>query len=366
MPREFTFGIGLRQTGDNIDLQIAGVNDEVGGIKLIGRGPTQGLEFDAATGLLTAPRATNVAAGTIIEPPDDAKQYARMFDATTGGSWVASAATKSLVPVGRSPINGLDSGFDPVMQVETIFVPLATDALAGSIVEPPNDGLQYARTFDAINGGGWEQVVSGGVLINDQPPAAAAPGQLWWDSDSGDLFVRYQDVDSTAWVQINVVAPAPAIADDAPTDGQQYARQSSAWSVIAPGAAPIDAYTKAESNARYLSLVGGGTIGGETTPAIQLNKIAGNGWCLLQSADAGLLRWEINILDSNGNYVLKRYDDAGVISTSVYGVSRATGVVDFAVAPTVAGAPIVLASDLTARDERITKLEERLARLEAR
>ena len=94
---------------------------------------------------------------------------------------------------------------------------LTTLALNGvsdvTITSPQtNDVLTY-------NGSAWvNSPASGGgasVTISDTPPAAS-PGDLWWESDTGRLKIRYQDTDSTQWVD---VAPplAPSLSSDAPT-----------------------------------------------------------------------------------------------------------------------------------------------------
>jgi hypothetical protein len=46
------------------------------------------------------------------------------------------------------------------------------------------------------------------AYIQDTPPAGAADNTLWWESDTGQLYVRYNDGDSTQWV---VAAPMPDI-----------------------------------------------------------------------------------------------------------------------------------------------------------
>jgi hypothetical protein len=163
------YGIGLLESIDKsrVDLKLAGLNGEIGGVMTVGRSPLQGLDLDVQTGILTAPLATHVAAGTIVEPP--------------------------------------------------------------------NDGAPYARSFDNMSGGGkWVPASGAGVHIADAPPTAAQPNDLWWDSDSGNLFVLDEDADSTQWVQINVVAPPFAGVEEAPTDGQAYLRQSSAWTAGLP------------------------------------------------------------------------------------------------------------------------------------
>jgi hypothetical protein len=43
------------------------------------------------------------------------------------------------------------------------------------------------------------------VTIGDTPPTPASPGMLWWESDSGKLYVYYDDGTSQQWV---TAAPA--------------------------------------------------------------------------------------------------------------------------------------------------------------
>ena len=42
------------------------------------------------------------------------------------------------------------------------------------------------------------------TTISENPPAAASAGDLWFDSDNGQLYVYYQDTDSSQWVAITV------------------------------------------------------------------------------------------------------------------------------------------------------------------
>lgn len=42
---------------------------------------------------------------------------------------------------------------------------------------------------------------SGIVVVSAGAPPTAYNGSLWWDSDSGKLFIRYADADSTQWVE---------------------------------------------------------------------------------------------------------------------------------------------------------------------
>ena len=49
--------------------------------------------------------------------------------------------------------------------------------------------------------------IVGGAIISDTAPASPQPGQLWYESDTGNTFIWYQDADSSQWVQQNIQAP---------------------------------------------------------------------------------------------------------------------------------------------------------------
>ena len=65
------------------------------------------------------------------------------------------------------------------------------------------DGLLYIgrsnSTVIPINSGGG----GAGVTISDTPPASPTSGQLWWESDTGKLWLSYNDGTSTQWVLVN-------------------------------------------------------------------------------------------------------------------------------------------------------------------
>lgn len=55
------------------------------------------------------------------------------------------------------------------------------------------------------NGEVWIQDARPGdgtiALIGDTAPPTPKHGQLWWESDTGKLFVWYEDADSGQWVE---------------------------------------------------------------------------------------------------------------------------------------------------------------------
>ena len=84
----------------------------------------------------------------------------------------------------------------------------------GGIEEAPNDGVQYARQNE-----GWTAVeASSGppVTISGTPPPAAVPGDLWWHSVDGQMYLLYEDIDSAQWVATAGGPPGPAGADGVP------------------------------------------------------------------------------------------------------------------------------------------------------
>lgn len=75
------------------------------------------------------------------------------------------------------------------------------------------------------NGFGWTLAASNATLsISDTPPTSPMPGQMWLESDTGALFVYYNDGTSSQWMQINGSGVT-----DAPSDGLNYERKNGIW-----------------------------------------------------------------------------------------------------------------------------------------
>ena len=80
----------------------------------------------------------------------------------------------------------------------------------------------------------------GTTFIGDEPPLDPIEGQLWWESDHGELLIWYNDGNSAQWVSANTaglpgVPGPPGEVEEAPIDGQQYARSDGAWEVVVGG-----------------------------------------------------------------------------------------------------------------------------------
>lgn len=76
-----------------------------------------------------------------------------------------------------------------------------------------------------------------GITISDTAPAAPAHEDLWYESDTGNTYIYYDDGNTAQWVQI---APGSGSGgtggiSDAPVDGLMYARRNAAWQTFTPG-----------------------------------------------------------------------------------------------------------------------------------
>jgi hypothetical protein len=87
-----------------------------------------------------------------------------------------------------------------------------TGAADNSLWFEADTGILYIRYFDG-DSSQWLMTLatpgpvgppgpSGAVYVQDAPPVGAADNSLWLESDSGLLFVRYNDGDSAQWIQI--------------------------------------------------------------------------------------------------------------------------------------------------------------------
>ena len=91
---------------------------------------------------------------------------------------------------------------------------------AGGLTYPTTNGNNgQVLTSDGAGNVTWSTVSGGGgganVTISDTAPGSASVGDLWWESDTGRLKIRYQDTDSTQWVDTNPPL-SPSLSSNAP------------------------------------------------------------------------------------------------------------------------------------------------------
>ena len=73
-------------------------------------------------------------------------------------------------------------------------------------------GAQGAQGASGGGGGGGAS-----VSVGSNPPGSPSGGDLWWDSDVGELFIYYSDTDSNQWVETSGGSETVTVSDNAPS-----------------------------------------------------------------------------------------------------------------------------------------------------
>ena len=74
-------------------------------------------------------------------------------------------------------------------------------------------GVTAVLDFSSLSAGGGSN-----VTISTDSPNNPSAGDLWWDSDLGELYIYYADDDSNQWVETSGGSETVTISDDAPTN----------------------------------------------------------------------------------------------------------------------------------------------------
>ena len=94
------------------------------------------------------------------------------------------------------------------------LAPIASPSFTGTPTAPSppvGDSSQALATTAWVKSQNFGTGGGGGasVTISDTPPSVPIPGNLWWDSVHGDLYIYYGDPTSSEWVVANN-NPGPA------------------------------------------------------------------------------------------------------------------------------------------------------------
>lgn len=134
-------------------------------------------------------------------------------------------------------IKGIDIGSGLSLVGGTTLTATGAVAITGT----PVNG-QIAQWTDGTHIQGVPlSAITSAVSIGDAAPASPSVGQLWWESDTGALLLRYQDADSTQWVAVNGQAQVVSSTGipEAPVDGTIYGRKDAGWVAAGGGGASI-------------------------------------------------------------------------------------------------------------------------------
>jgi hypothetical protein len=226
------------------------------------------------------PGAFNASQWDVMSTDAALKAYADAGDAAVSAAFAAADTTittnyQSADTVLTTSVNGK--------------VAKAGDTMTGPLVLPadPTTALQSA-TKQYVDNKIAAIPTPSSLTVSDTPPVGVPDGALWWESDSGLLYVRYNDGNTIQWV---IAAPQPDInafalantvvrydtAQSLTTPQQQQARQNIY-------AAPFDAmaYSGLQINgAMEVSQENGTNVVG----VINASKYVVDGW---QLASAGV------------------------------------------------------------------------------
>jgi hypothetical protein len=110
---------------------------------------------------------------------------------------------------------------------QTVLSFAGTAARATAIGTPVEGMVSYVGSgvveVYAGTATGWTQISGGGgVTVGTAAPDSPSDGDLWWDSDDGELYLYYNDDTSSQWVA--AAGPSVTVAATAPTgyEGQLW------------------------------------------------------------------------------------------------------------------------------------------------
>jgi hypothetical protein len=142
-----------------------------------------------------------------------------------------------------------DSGKQYVYYIDVTGSPGAWVQMSGgggsALPEAPDDGTLYGRQSPTAGTMPvWAPVITSATIVSDTAPATPGVGQMWWNNSTGNLSIWT----GSEWVQANV--------EEAPVDGQAYARSNADWAISSGGA-----------GGAFLPLTGGDVTGQIRTTA---------------------------------------------------------------------------------------------------
>jgi hypothetical protein len=135
-----------------------------------------------------------------------------MFDTAVVTPAAKTVLDDTTVGAMLTTLGGAPAGHTHTAANVTDFQEAAEDVIGAAVIAGTGIAVAYNDTT-----GKTQVTATGGtpiVPISDTPPGSPIDGQLWWESDTGLLSIRYNDGTSTQWVAVGERGPAgPAVAD---------------------------------------------------------------------------------------------------------------------------------------------------------
>jgi hypothetical protein len=160
----------------------------------------------------------------------------------------------------------------------------------------PNLGDTFTDTASGVtfkwNGYGWDggaPASSPAVIVSPTPPANPVDNVIWWESDTGIMHLRYNDGNSTQWVQLN--APAGM--------GYYVSKSGDAMSgdLVLSGSSPATPASAVPKSYSDTKLAKAGVSDGSDAPAGQIGEV-------IQSTISTGVSLTSNVVTAVGSIVL--------------------------------------------------------------
>jgi DNA-binding phage protein len=187
---------------------------------------TQNISYNSTTGLLTGPDLsgylTSATAASTYQTQSGMSSYLTTADAATTyqtQSGMSSYLTTSSAASTYQTQSGMSS-YLTTASASSTYQPLDADLTAIAAVTGTSGVLKKtaANTWEldtTITGGGGGSITSSDVTtalgytppklsVSGTAPTSPSNGDLWWNSDSGSLFIYYTDGTSNQWVDVSV------------------------------------------------------------------------------------------------------------------------------------------------------------------
>ena len=100
------------------------------------------------------------------------------------------------------------------IQTETTAGAPTSTIADGSIAVDVTNNVFYYRSS-----GTWTQVSTTPTTVGDTAPSSPSAGDLWYESDTGNLLVYYSDLNTSQWVEVGHAADSSVVEYAANVDG---------------------------------------------------------------------------------------------------------------------------------------------------